>query len=290
MIIPIDDILKLISEDLSGLRFLPINNIEIKTSDKKNDLYWEKGKVIPKEQIYEIKKQGVPEIDLYYTRPLYEYLCTFCPDHFRIPSAVKTFIEIDKIINTFEAINRTTKRKRTISILKEIYDRTNDLDPLIKYNEVLDFRKWNLLKRDIKKDSNLPILYNEIGIIIFVDLTRKTGNYIDRFKKNADLCALLTLRKSDCSEIQICPEFNAMTDIWAVNEPNKLFDTYVEKNPRLIILGDTIDDKYKAALLEVKRYDKYARFIVINDINPSETKTLLEKIKKIYNTDNFKFE
>jgi hypothetical protein len=290
MIVPVDDILKLISEDLSGLRFIPICNIEIKSSEKKKELFWAKGKVIPKDQILEVKQQGVKEIDLYYTHSLNEYLCTFCPDHFRVPAAVKTFIEIDKIINTFEAINRTTKRKRSISILKEIYDRANDLDPIIRYNEALDFRKWNLLKRDIKKDSNIPILFNEIGIIIFVDLTRKRGNYIDKFKKNADLCALLTLRKSDNYEFQICPEFNAMIDIWAVNDPNKLLETYIEKSPRLIIVGDTIDEKYKSALIEIKRYDKYARFVVVNDIDPAGSKNLLEKIKKIYNTDSFQFE
>jgi hypothetical protein len=290
MIVPIDDILKLISEDLSGLRFLPISNIEIELLDKRKEFFWEKGRIIPKDYIYEIKKAGVKEIDIHYTHQLYEYLCSYCTDHFRIPSAVKTFMEIDKIINTFEAVNRTTKRKRSLYILKEIYNRTNDLDPIVRYNEMLDFRKWNLLKRDIKKDTNLPILFSEIGIIIFVDLTRRTGNYIDRFKKNADLCTLLTLRRSDCAELQISPDFNALTDIWAVNEPARLFDTYVEKSPRLVILGDTIDDTYKAALLDIKRYDKYARIVVMNDINPAESKTLLEKIKKIYNTDTFPIE
>ncbi len=290
MIVPLDDIKTLLQEDITDFKIIPIDHVEITSPGKKPARVWEKEREIPKEKIAELEDKGVQEIDILFTRHVYECLCTFCPENYRLHSSVKSFIEIDKIINTYRTINRSSKRQRSISFLHEFYNPKGGYEPLIRFNETIDFKKWNSIKRMFKKDSKLPILYNEIGIIVFVDLTQKGDGYIDRFKKNADLCTLLAQRKSEYSGISISSDFNSLTDIWTVNEPENLLETYIEHNARLIILGDTITKDYKDALMKVKKYDKFARFFVATDINPSDFKPLLLKIKKAYNTDNYTIE
>ncbi len=290
MIVPIDDVLTLATNEITGVKFIPISNVIITNLTGKSDIVWDKGKVIPKEKISLLKENGVKAIDLYFTQHILEFLCSYCPESYRAPSSIKSFMEIDKIVNTFRSLNRLSNRKRYITFVNEIYEKHDDFEPVIRFNEKIDYEKWNSIKRRLKKDIKLPILYSEIGVIIFVDLSREGENYINNFKKNADLCTLLTQRKSDFSDFKISPEFNRLTDVWAINEPEKLLDAYMSKNAKLIIVGDKIDNVYKSALLKVKEFDKFARFIVVTDINPHDLRSLLVKIKNAYNANNYTIE
>lgn len=294
MIVLIDDILTLIKNNPEDFEFIPIQDIRLKSNAK----IWSSGERIPDEKMGEFKDQGVKQIDLAFSNTLYKMLVIYCPERYKEPSSVKTFIEIDKIVTKYDQLNKLSQRQRYISFLCEIYStKDNIYEPIFRFNEPINFQKWNSIKPYIKKDIKLPILYNEIGIIVFVDLTcnnhnngDSTHDYIERFKKNVDLCSILTQRKSDNDNIQISPEFNIMTDIWTVNEPGKLLETYINRNARLIVVGDKINDEYKSALLNLKKYDKYARYIVATDINPDDAKGLLQNIKKAYHTDNYSFD
>lgn len=292
MIVPIDDILTLIhNNNIPDLHFIPIKNI-INIHDKTSRVkLWDKGIEIPHAKMIEFQKKGIKEIDLLFSNLLYKSLTYHCKEHFRNPSAIKTFIEIDKIINTYENINKVSKRKRSISFMYELYSIKDENTPIVRFNEEINYQRWNSIKRFIKKNSKLPILYNEIGIIVFVDLSfNGDDNYIERFKKNADICSLLAQCKIDNTNFKFSSDFNSMTDIWAVNDPEELLNVYIEKKPRLIVVGEKINEIYKNALLEIKRYDKFARIIVATDINPTHRKSLLQKIKKAYNADNYTFE
>ncbi|MBN2039774.1 MAG: hypothetical protein JW864_07020 [Spirochaetes bacterium] len=294
MIVNIDDILTLIDKNPADFTFIPIEDIELQQGRKQPVKIWNKGEKIPEEKIESFRNNGVEYIDLKFSNSLYRMLVIYRPDRYKEPSTVKSFIEIDKIINTFESLNKMSKRKRYISFMYELYNKNDKYTPLFRFNEPIDYRKWNLIKRHIKKDTRLPILYNEIGIIVFVDLTNnnngKSGNYIERFKKNVDLCSILTQRKTDNVNFKISSEFNRLTDIWTVNEPERLLDTYIERNAKLIVIGDKINDAYKSALLNVKKYDKYARYIVATDINPNDTNELLINIKRAYHMNNYSIE
>ena len=75
-----------------------------------------------------------------------------------------------------------------------------------------------------------------------------------------------------------------------MSDPAELLKTYSEENARLIVLGDQMNESYKAALLEVKKYDRFARFMIATDIDPDQCEILLAKIKKAYNTDKYTFD
>lgn len=291
MHVSIDDIQTLVSKNVSGLKLIPISSIIYRPHGEPAKKIWGSEHEIPKDKVSEFSDIGVKEINLLYTTLLYNSLCNYCPESFRLPSALKTFYEIDKIINTYDRINKISKRKRSISLLFELYNHEGKrYNPVLQYNEPIDFQKWNSVKKRIRKDAKIPILYNEIGIIVFVDLMKKGNDYINRFQKNADLCSLVAQRKGDYTDFNFSPDFNTMTDIWTVNDPVRLLETYINNKVRLIIIGDKVNEAYKAELLKVKKYDRYARFMVATNINPAHCKPLLMGIKKAYNTNNYDIE
>ena len=295
MIVPIDDIISLLKICPNDFSYVPIEDIFLHKENKLPKRLWEAGSRIPEKIIPEFQAEGVAQIDLLFTNPLYKMLNVINPQRYKQPATLKTFIEIDRIISTFRQINKVSKRKRYISFLSEMYNLNDSgFNPIIRFNEIIDDDKWNHIKskiNKIKKDGKFPIIFNEIGIIICVDLTQQgDNNYIERFKKNADLCSILVINKSDNKNFCISSEFNAMTDIWTVNDPGKLLDTYIEKNARLIIVGDTINETYKSALLQIKNYDRFARFFIATKINPNSSNELLMSIKNAYHKNNYKFD
>ncbi len=292
MIVQIDDIIKLIETCPDDFVFTPIEDVEVKQQYKTTVRLWQKGSKIPQENIFKLKKEGIREIDLLFSNAIYKMLNVLNPQKYKDPYALKDFIEIDKIINTFKKINRLSKRQRHISFLYEMYNlNDNGFNPVIRFNEMIDDEKWNYIKTKLsksKKNVKFPILFNEIGIIILVDLTMQSdSNYIDRFKKNADLCSIIVQKKADNPNFFISSEFNELTDVWTVNDPRRLIDTYIEKNARLIIVGDVMNQYYKSAIMQVKNYDKFARFLIVNKINPNDPMELLKDIKRAYHMDNF---
>jgi hypothetical protein len=295
MLVPIDDIIRVVETCPNDFTFIPIEDIIIRQQYKPPVRLWEKGNRIPEQDILKMKEEGVDKIDLLFSNALYKMLNVLNPCRFKDPCDYKSFIEIDKIINSFKYINRFSKRKRNFSFLCEIYNiNDNGFNPIIKFNEIIDDDKWNYIKTKIskiKKDTKFPILYNEVGIIVCVDLTRQNdSNFIERFKKNADLCSILVQKKQNSRTVCISSELNELTDIWAVNEPDNLLDTYIEKNARLIVIGDSLNDTYRAALLKVKNYDKFARFFVVNNINPTDSNELLMSISNAYRKNNYSIE
>jgi hypothetical protein len=295
MLIPIDDIIKLTYTCPNEFTLIPIEDIIVRQQYKPSEKFWEKGNRIPEQNILTMKEEGVEQIDILFSNSLYKMLNVLYPQRYKDACAYKSFIEIDKIMNTFKYVNKFSKRKRYFSFLCEIYNiNDNGFNPVINFNEMIDDEKWNYIKTKIakiKKDTKFPILFNEIGIIICVDLTKQNdSNFIEKFKKNADLCSLLVQKNHNCSNFNISSEFNELTDIWTVNEPEKLLHTYIEKNARLIVIGDSLNETYRSALLKVKNYDKFARFFVVNNINPNDSNDLLISIKNAYQKNNYTFE
>ncbi|MCK4778253.1 MAG: hypothetical protein KAS39_07710, partial [Actinomycetia bacterium] len=262
MNISINDISTLINKKINDPQLIPINNVQYYPKNAPAVILWEKNNEIPPEKVSAWQNKGIEYIDLKYSNSLLRSLLIHCSENYRRPVAIKNLVEIDKIIETLQQLNRVSKRERYIVPACELYEEKNNMFvPLFKFGGRLDFKKWNEIKRNLNKNIKLPIYFSERGIIILVDLTKQDSNFIGRFKKNADLCTLLTQRRKDSAKFNISPDFNPIADIWGVSDPAELLKTYSEENARLIVLGDQMNESYKAALLEVKKYDRFARFM-----------------------------
>ncbi len=122
MLVPIDDIIKLFETCPNEFTFIPIEDIIIRQQYKPAVNLWEKGNRIPEQDIFKMREDGVDQIDILFTNSMYKMLNVLNPIKYKEPCDYKSFIEIDKIINSFKYANRFSKRKRHFSFLCEIYN------------------------------------------------------------------------------------------------------------------------------------------------------------------------
>ncbi|HBE04041.1 MAG TPA: hypothetical protein DC049_16435 [Spirochaetia bacterium] len=185
-------------------------------------------------------------------------------------------------------INKTSGRKRTVFHCGELYKNAEEGNYNIQlaWNEEITAEKWNSLKRTIPRTSRIAYRFNEYKIIILVDLRPAGDDYIKRFYKNSDLVTTLVNRKKG-SNIRISPDFNRLTDVVTVEDPSRLLAVYQESCARLVIVGDALSEIYQKALAEVKRYDRYARFMLAVNIDQAKIDYFLSQIKLNYHRNNW---
>ena len=257
--------------DLSGLKFKSESDIKI-------------------EDVSLFIRAGFKEIDIVYTETLYDYLTIEFPREYRRPYSWMNFLEIDKHLENLDSLIVLSKRKRFIYVVGDVYgtdSKTAKRITILEHNEELDYEKWNSVKRYIDKEQKFFYRNSENGIILFVDLKDPTyGDYVERFKKNTDLITAMVSRREHVN-VEIAPDFIETEDVISVTDPDNLLDEYVKNNIRLIIIGETLTEHYKKALREIRKYDKFARMIVVPSIDPRNIDHFLLQVKLVYNSDRW---
>jgi len=239
-------------------------------------------------EVAEVLQQlNISEVDFLYTEKLSLALRRLYPERYRAPFATLSFVELDKSLHALQAINRKSNRRREIVSGMELYRRNEKkLEVLLEYGQTISAAFWNDLKTRVEKKQRFDIRFSESGIIVFVDLRPEGGNYLQRFYRNSDLVTSLVGQRSD-EHVRIAPDFNGELDVFAVDDPDKLLDTYINRNARLIIIGDELSEDYKVALAKVKGYDPFARFMLATNIDQGHLDSFLIQVKKSYVANNF---
>jgi hypothetical protein len=232
----------------------------------------------------------VEHVEVMFSEKFYNILSNEFPLEYRKPFGFMDFMEMDRHLELLDKVNTLTKRKRFLYVVGDIIG----VDPnaskriiLASHNDVLDYKKWNIMKRYVVKDQKFFYRNSETGIMLFVDLTPDSERaFVERFRKNTDLVTAIVSTKKDF-EVEIAPDFIPIEDVISVNDPGKLFETYKTSNSRLIIIGENISDSYKQALLDVKQYDKYVRMMLVPSIDLRDLTHFLLQVKLVYNSDRW---
>ncbi len=237
-----------------------------------------------------LHKQGFLEIDIIYTVTVYEYLSHEYPIEFRKPYKMAEFMDIDKYLEALNRVNAQSKRKRCIYIIGDVYtqdSKSGNRQTVVGHNEMLDYKKWNEIKRDLSKDQKFLYRNSENGIIVFINMMPDAEtSYMERFRKNTDLITSMVSRKKNIN-IEIAPDFISTEDVISVTDPEKLLDQYIVNNARLIIIGENISESYKKALLQVKQYDKFVRMMIVPLIDMTNLEHFLMQVKLFYNSNRW---
>lgn len=245
--------------------------------------------VLP-EHMKHLKDQQIQEIDIFYDRKLYEYLSSEFPATFRKPFGRLSFLELDRHLEMLNTVNGQTRRKRYIQMVGEVYGMDSVEGKriiLIGHNEMIDFRKWNGVKRNIDRDYQFYYRNSEVSIIVFVDLSMPGGSgYVEKFKKSTDLISLLVSKIQDFDDI-IAPDFLPTEDVISVTDPSLLLEEYIKSNARLIIIGEQLNDSYKRALINVRKYDKYVRMLVVPALDHRNLNHFFKQVTLVYNVDRW---
>lgn len=245
--------------------------------------------IVLKDHIPRLAKNKIQEIEVIYTPQLYDFVHGLYPAEFRGPYGSMEFMEMDRYLELLDTINTHSYRKRYIRMIGDVYGidtKEGKRTIILRHDEKLNYRKWNDLKRLFSKKQKFLYRTSECGIIIFVNLSMNSDSaYVMRFKKNTDLISILVSKK-DCKE-DIAPDFISTEDVISVTDPDDLLNQYIASEARLIIIGDILDDLYKKALLDLRKYDKYVRMIVVPELDYTNIEHFIKQVKLVYNSDRW---
>lgn len=243
------------------------------------------------DQLQLLEKCQVKEINMVFNEKLYAYLINLFPYKYRVPNRALTFFELDRYLSAYQKLNVISGRKRYLISCEEVTLRSIDgkLETILEFGQDLFYEHWNQIKTKLNKHRKFNVRLSEHGIICFVDLRPGGDDYIKRFYRNSDLITLLVGRKST-DKMVVAPDFIGSEDVISVDDPNKLLSTYKESNAKLIILGDTLDDEYRNALLEVRSWDKFARFLMITNVDLTKKDDFIATVARSYEQDVWDWE
>ncbi len=229
-----------------------------------------------------LDKAGICSIDVQYNEKLHAKLISNFPVTYRPPVGRKNVIEFDRFIDILESANGSSKRKRNIISLSEFYKKSPGLtyEVILGYGEKLNYKRWNEIKFNLNRNASIDYRFDECGIIVFFILNALDSNYSQNFMKFTELVSLIVDSKR--LDIIFSPDFDPETDVYTVNAKGDLLKSYIESNASLIIVGEDLNEQYKDALSQVKFYDRYAKFMVIKNPEPSRRVEILTQIKNVY--------
>ncbi|MGC8764331.1 MAG: hypothetical protein ACP5QT_00375 [Brevinematia bacterium] len=236
-----------------------------------------------KPEYYEYyQKLKLNEIDIKYNEKLYAKLISNFGNVYRQPDGRKTVIELDRIIDYLETMNLSSKRKRSVICVCEIYrqDSQGYHEPILFYGEKLDRIRWNQVKVRIPRSTLIDYKVDEFGILIFFPLKAGDPNYAQKFMQFTELVSMIVESKKN--GIVLYPDFNPDTDVFTANNKMELLKIYNDNRPSLVVVGGELDEECKSALIQLKQFDKYAKMILIKSPEPQKRSAMLNEIKKIY--------
>ena len=237
-----------------------------------------------------LSDNNINEVEVYYNPVLYEYLVKEFPVDFRKPYNKLNFTEMDRLLEGLNSANMQSRRKRYIRMIGDAYcidGNTGRQIILLKHNELVDYRKWNNLKRDVDRNQIFSHGNSEVAIIIFVNLALGDQKmYIEHFKVNTDLISIIVTRSQEPVHC-IAPDFLPTEDVISVNDHSLLLEEYIRTNARLIIIGEKLDDNDKRALLQVRNYDKFVRLLVVPVLDHRDINDFLRQVKLVYNSERW---
>lgn len=248
------------------------------------------GDDVTQSDIIHLQKCKIGGVEIEFNERFYNILAGRFPLEYRRPYGVMDFLSMDRHLELIGSASAATKRKRCILTVGDIYgfdQGTGRRLVLATHNEPVDYKRWNEMKRFMIKDQRFHYRNSECGIIIFINMKPDAEtDYVERFRKNADLVAALVTRKKSV-KVEIAPDFIPTEDVTSVTDPETLLDMYKKTNARLIIIGENISETYKRSLLQVKQYDRFARMMVVPMLNPRELEHFLLQVKLVYNSDRW---
>lgn len=242
------------------------------------------------EHMQYFEQAGIHCIDIKYDEIVYSHFSMLYPADYRLPYASADFINFDRKLETLDRISTLTKRKRYLLSVGDIYyydQQTGKRNVIYRHNDSIEYKQWNKVKRLVDRSKRIYYRHSENGIIIFVNLQPHADtSYIERFKKNTDLVSAIVSRKKDC-KVEISSDFIPTDDVFTVNNPKELLKIYESSQARLIIIGESLNDDYRKALIQLREYDKFVRMMVVPAVDPVNIDHFLLQVKMVYNSDRW---
>jgi hypothetical protein len=244
------------------------------------------GEPITREKLDFLHKNRINRLEVFFSRPLLAALNQYKPSQYKLPNQVFSRDEFVQELKFIHFANRHSRYQRHLLSSMEITDSQGNF--ILRYDEALDLKKWQAIGRSWPTGVPIAFRYSEHKILLFLNLKIRGDKVQSRFAHNLKIIDLLTQRMQEFREFINLSKLNFEEDVVIVDEPEKLMDTYSQSDVRLILIGDGIEPEFRQALVNIKKYDPYARFMLAQSANPDEEEAFLLSVEGNYTRDNWK--
>lgn len=245
-----------------------------------------KGEKITAAALEFLRKNRVAVVDAAFGRSLLETMHRIDPVHFPLPHQVLSPEDFSQEVRFIEFANRHSRYQRQLISTMEVEG--PDGEVLLHYNERLDHGRWGILRRQWPKSVPLAFRYSEFKILLFLNLRLHGGDAHKRFLHNVRIVETLSRRMHEFREFINLSKLSFERDVLIVDEPEKLLEVYQESDVRLTLVGDGIEPDFREALVRIKKFDPYARFMLAKTIDPADEAVFLLAVEGNYSRDNWK--
>lgn len=229
------------------------------------------------------REAGLEKVNLIYSKDLLKKLNVIAPTEYRMAYALDRLAIVGRLLRLLQDESKNSGRERAIISSEDVYKdpKKGDYSLLLSFGEKLSGRKWHKLKKLKGKDWRLSYRYNEHGILVLIDLRPRGGDYLQRFFKNSRLISVFKGGKGK-KPLRLSPEMAPGGDIHIVDDHRDLLKLYKKHSARLIVVGDALAEDYKRALVKVKEYDRYARFMLAANVDEMEEAEFIKGVALNY--------
>ena len=147
--------LKLIKKSIKTAKFSRIlSDINI---PKNNLPLFKKGYKLNKNDIADLEKYQIKEIDMEFSYSFLQELNAVEKSKYRLPYSIKSYFDFDKQMEIFKLVNKKAHKIRTAISRTELYRdaEQKDFTKILKYDDVIDYDKWNEIKVKISRHSKI---------------------------------------------------------------------------------------------------------------------------------------
>jgi len=247
------------------------------------------GEIADAEKLSLLEINKITEIDVILTKELLRGLNRINPSQYKLPVKVLDIDELEKEISFIEFANARSRLSRRLLSCCEWYRvRENVRERVIDYNQEINRNSLEKIRFESGDSCYVAVRYSEFKVAVLVDFRPAGDDFSDRFRMNTNIVYALTQNLSTISELRNLSLLNVRDDIYIIDDPGDLYDVYLSGSIRLIVIGRALSAEYRDALVKIKKYDPYARFMLVKHAPKDGDGQFLLNVEMNYIRDNWK--
>lgn len=249
-------------------------------------LVFEKGVKLSLQDIRHLASYEFTEVEVRFSRELLQNLHLYNPQRFPHPVKVMTSEDLVQELKYLDFVNKYSRHRRSLHSCMEVYDEEDNV--LLGFNTRLTLEKWHEIEDQWPEKTPFAGRTSDSAILCLLNNNPMGSGSRRRFDLNFRLVKTLFEDLDKVPELNNLSKIKPESDIHIVCEPDQLKKKYKKENIRLIIVGEGFDDVFREALVDIKRYDPYARFMLAKRFPDAERLKFLWAVELNYGRDNWR--
>ena len=199
------------------------------------------------------------------------------------PSKIDDLKHIKNQLIILEKANQNSQIKRHLIGCEEVRDEMGNI--IFEHDDELTLTKLNEIQSHFGEKRLFRYRTSLYQIILYTNFPTTGKLFQERFFFNANLLVAFLTHLKPQKNLPSLSKLNIEKDLFIVDNPKELARTYLENEVKLIVVGDVLTPSFRRGLIDTKKIDPYAQFMLANISDPSKVRPFLLNVELNYNRD-----